>query len=65
LKNQKHNLPTTQFEVPPLSEKTLSGFQQAGKKEGGLREEFLSARLFWVVVGVRRRRQCISQSEFC
>jgi len=36
LKNQKHNLPTTQFEVPPLSEKTLSGFQQADKKEGGL-----------------------------
>ncbi len=36
LKNQKHNLPTTQFEVPPPSKKTLSGFQQAGKKEGGL-----------------------------
>ncbi len=30
--------PTAQFEVPPPSEKTLSGFQQAGKKEGGLGE---------------------------
>jgi len=36
LKNQKHNLPTTKFEVLPPSEKTLSSFQQAGKKEGGL-----------------------------
>jgi hypothetical protein len=32
----KYNLPTTQFEVPPPSEKTLSGFQQVGKKEEGL-----------------------------
>ena len=28
------NPPATQFEVPPPSEKTLSGFQQAGKKRG-------------------------------
>jgi len=27
--------PTTQFEVPPPSEKIAGGFQQAGKKEGG------------------------------
>ncbi len=38
IKNFNLNLPTAQFEVPPPSEKTLSGFQQAGKKEGGLGE---------------------------
>jgi len=38
LKNQKHNLPTTKFEVLPPFEKTLSGFQQVGKKEEGLGE---------------------------
>ena len=33
--------PTTQFEVPP-SEKIAGGFQQAGKKEGGLGEEIFT-----------------------
>jgi len=30
--------PTIQFEAPPPSEKIAGGFQQAGKKEGGLGE---------------------------
>ena len=38
MKNQKHNSLTTQLEVPPPFEKTLSGFQQVGKKEEGLGE---------------------------
>jgi hypothetical protein len=32
---KNYNPPTTQFEAPP-SEKSAGGFQQAGKKEGGL-----------------------------
>ncbi len=40
--------------VPPPSEKTLSGFQQAGKKEGGLGEGIFARLLFlgggWVCV---------------
>jgi hypothetical protein len=54
IKNFNLNLPTAQFEVPPPSEKTLSGFQQAGKKEGGLGEGIFArlpsapkARLGW------------------
>ena len=38
IRNLNLNPPTAQFEVPPPSEKIAGGFQQAGKKEGGLGE---------------------------
>ena len=51
---QKISPPTAQFEVPPPSEKIAGGFQQAGKKEGGLGEGIFArllsapkARLGW------------------
>jgi hypothetical protein len=36
--SQKISPPTAQFKIPPPSEKIAGGFQQAGKKEGGLGE---------------------------
>jgi hypothetical protein len=38
LKNQEPNSSTARFEVSPPPEKIAGGFQQAGKKEGGLGE---------------------------